>query len=137
MVTPQDLHLMASYSTTYSAYYVTQCTYAGNAVNTGKFRTLHPRFRFCLDCLSGSVFCIFPNQILVENYRRSSDVFLVSSMFTVAFNDFCFKAETCKCIELHGCCTVSEASVLERLGSFDLFGAIQQKCKVFSKIFHF
>ena len=30
------------------------------------------RFRFCLNGISESVFCIFPNQILVENHRRSA-----------------------------------------------------------------
>ena len=33
-------------------------TCAGNAVNIDKFRTVHMRFRFCLNGLSESVFCI-------------------------------------------------------------------------------
>ena len=30
------------------------------------------KFSFCLSGISESVFCIFPNQILVENHRRSA-----------------------------------------------------------------
>ena len=48
-----------------------------------------------------------------ESQTLVSDVFLVNSMLTVACNDCRLETETCNCIELHGCCTVSEASILE------------------------
>ena len=71
------------------------------------------RFRFCLNVLSESVFC----------WWRSIDACL--SVFTVARNDDYLKTETCSFIELHGCCTGSETSIPEGLGSFRLLGTVQ------------
>ena len=96
------------------------CSPCTCTVSIDKFCTFHMRLRFCLNSFFQSVLCIFPNQILVENHRRSS--LCLSGQFHVYCCLHCCYLETETC-----CCTVPKKPILDGPGFLGFVGTAKMQ----------